>query len=65
MYIFLVKFIIYMCICVYIFMDGAVVDGRYVNVWTRFRGRIFVDEVFNLTRGFVDEISWTKSCGWF
>ena len=46
-------------------MDGAVVDGRYVNVWTRFRGRIFVDEVFNLTRGFVDEISWMKSCGWF
>ena len=46
MYIFLVKIIIY----IYIFMDGAVVDGKYVNVWTRLRGRIFVDEVFNLTR---------------
>ena len=31
-------------------LDGAVVDGRYVNVWTRLRGPIFVDEVFNLTR---------------
>ena len=37
-------------IYIYIFMDGAVVDGKYVNVWTRLRGRIFVDEVFNLTR---------------
>ena len=32
-------------------MDGAVVDGRYVNLWTRFRRRILVDKVFNLTRG--------------
>ena len=46
-------------------MDGAVVDERYVDLWTRFRGRNLVDMIFNLTRGFVDEISWTESCGWF
>ena len=44
-------------------MDGAVVHVRYVDLWTRFHGRILVDKVFNFTRGFVDEVSWTRSRG--
>ena len=72
MYVFLVKIIIlsqsiyiyiYIYIYILIFTDGKIVDGRCVDLWTRSRGQGLVEKIFNLTRGFVEEVSWTRFCG--